>query len=132
MDSRGLYDAVTLSETAFCGMSSAKTGTEAMAIQAGTRPQHRCYATWVPSDVNLADALTKVAPEAMKVMQLYLEKRAWCVRFSQEFVSARKAQKLRRKQPSSENRLAMLMAPSILEDPFEMAEHLPDFRRPFN
>ena len=70
MDSRGLYDAVTLSETALCGMSSAKTGTEAMAIQAGTRPQHRCYATWVPSDVNLADALTKVAPEAMKVMQL--------------------------------------------------------------
>ena len=101
MDSRGLYDAITLSETAFCGMSSARTGTEAMAIQRGTKPHTRCYATWVPSDLNLADALTKISPEALKVYQLYLERRVWCVRFQADFVSARKAQKLRRRSTTS-------------------------------
>ena len=34
LDSRGLYDAVTLSETSFCNMKSAKSGVEAMSIQA--------------------------------------------------------------------------------------------------
>ena len=130
MDSRGLYDAITLSETAFCGMSSARTGTEAMAIQRGTRPNTRCYATWVPSDMNLADALTKISPDAFKVIQLYLDKRTWCVRFQAEFVSARKAQKLRRQKQLEDAKINTLLGPLLEEDPFDLAEELPDFKRP--
>ena len=129
-DSRGLYDAVTLSETAFCGMSSARTGTEAMAIQRGTRPNTRCYATWAPSDLNLADALTKIANEAYKVIQLFLEKRTWCVRFQADFVSARKTQRLRRQKQKEADKINALLGPIPQEVAFEDAEQLPEFRRP--
>ena len=132
MDSRGVYDAVTLSETAFCGMSSARTGTEAMAIQRGTRPEAHSYATWVPSDMNLADALTKVAPEAFKVIQLYLEKRTWVIRFQAEFVSARKSQRLRRQKALAEQKIGELLGPSPQEDMFDDGENLPTFDRPMS
>ena len=46
--------------------------------------------------MNLTDSLTKATYESFKVMALYHTKKSWVVRFNQEFVSARKQQRLRR------------------------------------
>ena len=58
-DSRGLYDAISSSDSPLLGMSNSRTGVEASAIQKGVREDGKCYLTWVPSDMNLADCLTK-------------------------------------------------------------------------
>ena len=98
MDSRGCYDAITRNESAGLGMKHAKSAVEIQAIRQATAEGCMCYPTWVPSDLNLADAMTKYSPEACKVMALYLARKSWIVRFDPEFVSARKRQKLRRAQ----------------------------------
>ena len=104
-DSRGVYDAVTTSDSPLLGMTNARTGVEAMSIQKGIRDDGRCYFTWVPSDLNLADCLTKATAEAFKVASLYHERKAWVVRFNEEFVSARKQQRLRKKKQDLEAKL---------------------------
>ena len=96
-DSRGLYDAISSSDSPLLG-----TGVEASAIQKGVREDGKCYLTWVPSDMNLADCLTKATSEAFKVAALYHARKAWIVRFNEEFVSARKQQRLRRAKESQE------------------------------
>ena len=104
MDSRGCYDAITSSDSALLGMNNARTGVEMLHVQRGTRDKMRCYPTWVPSDMNLADGLTKVTPDAFKVMALYHERKSWVVRFNEEFVSARKQQRLRRQKEQEERK----------------------------
>ena len=101
-DSRGLYDAISSSDSPLLGMSNSRTGVEASAIQKGVREDGKCYLTWVPSDMNLADCLTKATSEAFKVAALYHARKAWIVRFNEEFVSARKQQRLRRAKESQE------------------------------
>lgn len=96
MDSRGCYDAITTSDSVLLGMNNARTGVEMLHVQRGTNDASRCYPTWVPGDMNLADSLTKATYESFKVMALYHTKKSWVVRFNQEFVSARKQQRLRR------------------------------------
>ena len=71
MDNRGCYDALSNSDSPLLGMNSAKTGIELMAVQRGTRDGSNCYPTWVPSDMNLADCMTKVAAETFKIWTLY-------------------------------------------------------------
>ena len=94
-DSRGCYDALSNSDSVLLGMSNAKSGVELKAVQKGTRPGTNCYVTWVPSDLNLVDCVTKVSYESFKVYALWSSRRSWVVRFNEEFVSARKQQKLR-------------------------------------
>ena len=96
MDSRGCYDAITLSDSVMLGMANSRTGLEMLHVQQGTDEFSRCYPTWVPGDLNLADSLTKNTYESYKVMSLYHANKTWVVRFNQEFVSARKAQRLRK------------------------------------
>ena len=101
-DSRGLYDAITSSDSPMLGMNNSRTGIEATAVQKGLREDGKCYLTWVPSDMNLADSLTKATGEAFKVAALYHARKAWVVRFNQEFVSARKQQRLRKAKEQQE------------------------------
>ncbi|CAE7574883.1 CACNA1B, partial [Symbiodinium sp. CCMP2456] len=93
----------TEADAAYAG--AGMTGVEAMAIQKGIRDDGRCYFTWVPSDLNLADCLTKATAEAFKVAALYHERKAWVVRFNEEFVSARKQQRLRKTKQDLEAKL---------------------------
>ena len=95
-DSRGLYDAIASSDSPLLGMNNSRTGLETTAVQKGVREDGRCYLTWVPSDMNLADCLTKATTEAFRVAALCHARKAWVVRFNEEFVSARKQQRLRR------------------------------------
>ena len=97
-DSRGCYDSLSNNDSPLLGMSNAKTGVELRSVQLRTREGSRCYVTWVPSDLNLADSMTKVSYEAFKVYALYNSRKAWVVKFNSEFVSARKQQKLRQQQ----------------------------------
>ncbi|CAE7563794.1 TY5A [Symbiodinium sp. CCMP2592] len=70
-DSRGLYDAVSSSESPLLGMANSRTGVDVAAIQ-------------------------KATTDAYKVAATYLERKTWIVRFNHDFVSARKQQRLRR------------------------------------
>ena len=96
MDSRGCFDALSNSDSPLLGMSNAKTGVEMMSVQRGVRDESNCYLTWVPSDVHLSDCMTTVTPEAFKTYMLWQQRKTWSIRFDDEFVSARKQQKLRR------------------------------------
>ena len=85
--------------------------------------------TWVPSDMNLGDALTKVHPDALRVIQLYLDRRTWCVRFADEFVSARQAQRLRKLKGKANEKLNALIHHLPEEDVEEDLAALPSFDR---
>lgn len=84
-----------------------------MAVQRGLRSGSNCYITWVPSDLNISDALTKVSYEAFKVYALWLKRRTWVVRFEKEFISARRQQKLRMQQGKAKH---VLMDPVMPDD----------------
>lgn len=97
-DSRGCYDALSNNDSPLLGMSNAKTGVELRSVQNGTREGSQCYITWVPSDLNLSDCVTKVSYEAFRVWALFNSRKSWIVKFNDEFISARKQQKLRQQQ----------------------------------
>ena len=97
MDSRGCFDALN-SESPLLGMNNAKTGVDMLSVKRGVRDGTNCYLTWVPSDLNIADCMTKVSADAFKVFMLWQQRKTWIVRFEEEFVSARKQQKLRRQK----------------------------------
>lgn len=56
-------------------------------------------------DMNLSDALTKNTLEAHQVMALYHTHKTWVIRFDQEFVSARKQQKLPHQKQQEEAKM---------------------------
>ena len=97
-DSRGCYDALQNSESPLLGMNNSKTGVELMSVQRGIRDGTNSYITWVPSDLNIADSMTKVSYEAFKTYALWNSRKTWVIRFETEFISARKQQKLRVQQ----------------------------------
>lgn len=98
MDSRGCYDALSNSDSPLLGMNNAKTGVELMSVQRGIREGTNCHPTWTPSDMNISDCMTKVTTEAFKVWALWQSRKSWIVKFNDEFISARRQQKLRRQQ----------------------------------
>ena len=116
MDSRGCYDALTTNDSVMLGMNNARTGNEMLHVQHGTHDESNCYPTWVPGDMNLADSLTKATYESFKVMALYHTNKSWVVRFNEEFVSARKQQKLRRAKQLEETKTFMALQPHPQED----------------
>ena len=103
MDSRGCFDSLSDSDSPLLGMNNAKIGVELRSLQHGIRERSRCYPTWTPSDINIADALTKVLYEAFKVWSLWQARKTWVVRCNSEFASARKQQKLRQQQGKPNN-----------------------------
>ena len=117
-DSRGCYDALSNSDSSLLGMNSAKSGVELMSVQRGLRDGSNSYATWVPSDMNLADVLTKVSYESFKTYALWNARKSWIVKFNSEFVSARKQQKLRQQQGKPKH---ALMDPTPQEDEFDLS-----------
>ena len=116
MDSRGCYDALTTNDSVMLGMSNARTGVEMLHVQRGTQDESNCYPTWVPGDMNLSDSLTKATYESFKVMALYHTNKTWVVRFNEEFVSARKQQKLRRAKQQEEMKTMFSLQPHPEED----------------
>ena len=78
------------------------------------------YLTWVPSDLNLANSLTKASNEAYREMRLFNTRKSWVVRFNSEFVSARKAQRLRT-QKTKEEKNQNLHLCSVPEDWYDDA-----------
>ena len=79
MDSRGYYNAITMSNLVLLGMNNIWTGVEMLHVHRGTNDQNQYYPTWVPGDMNLADGLTKFTYEAFKVMLLYHQCKSWIV-----------------------------------------------------
>ena len=101
-DSKGCYDLLTMNESLGMSTENSKTATDLLSVKYGIRDGSNCFLTWVPGDINLADGLTKVTNESFKTMALYHERKAWIIRFNDEFVSARKQQRLRREQLKAE------------------------------
>ena len=96
-------------------MSNSKTGVELRSVQHGTRDGSRCYVTWVPSDLNIADALTKVSYEAFKVYSLYNSRKSWVEKFNSDFVSTRKQQRLRQQTGQPKHIMMDPQQPSEIE-----------------
>ena len=104
MDSRGCYDALVTNESLGTSIDDARASIDMIGVQQGTAPETMCHPTWVPSDLNLANSLTKCSVEAYREMALFHSRKAWIVRFNTEFVSARKAQRLRRAKQQEEEK----------------------------
>lgn len=85
-DSRRFYDCLSNSDSPLLGMSHAKSGIELMGVQSGLRVGSNLYITWVLSDPNISDALTKVNYESLKPNALWFRRRTWVVRFHKEFI----------------------------------------------
>ena len=90
MDCRGVFDALSKSESSCLGMKEKRTGIEAMAIKrslSATRTSLR----WCHSDAQLADCLTKGSEQAQKSMDL-LKKRncTWKIVYDPDFIAAKK------------------------------------------
>ena len=101
-DSRGGCDSVMLNESANLGLASARSAVQAYALKQSLQDPNT-HLVWVASDWNLADALTKTAPEARRPLEQFLRLRKWRVRFDPEFiVAAKKANKTARQVMNDE------------------------------
>lgn len=105
MDSRGCFDSLSNSDSPLLGMNNAKTGVELRSVQHGLREGSNCFPTWCPSDMNISDVMTKVSYDSFRVWALWQSRRAWIVKFNDEFISARKQQKLRQQQGKTKHAL---------------------------
>ena len=94
-DSRGIYDAVHNKETMGIGLNDARTGVEVLHVKNNIGHDKRQHVRWAPSDLNLSDGLTKDSSEARKPFALWQARRTWVIRHDDDFMSARKRQKLR-------------------------------------
>ena len=101
MDSRGCYDALTGTETPGLSMDNSRSSVDILATSQGLTESSNCHAAWVPGDWNLADSLTKHSTESQKTMMLYHQRKSWILKFNNEFISARKQQKMRRQKAQS-------------------------------
>lgn len=102
MDSRGCYDALTNTEVPGMSMENSRSSLDILAISQGISEESNQHPAWVPGDMNLADAFTKHSAEAWKTFMLYLQRKTWVLRCNDQFVSARKQQKLRRKKQAEQ------------------------------
>ena len=118
MDSRGCYDALTGTETPGLSMESARGSVDIWATAQGLEDGCNQHPAWVPGNINLSDGLTKHGAEAYKTMTLYLQKKAWVLKFNDQFVSARKQQKLRKQKKSESELGALELDDDIFSNPF--------------
>ena len=117
MDSRGVYDALTGTETPSLSMENSKFSVDILSTSQGLEEHMNSHPAWVPGNLNLADALTKHSAEAWKTMVMYHAKKSWILKFNDEFVSVRKQTKLRKqKQQECQN----VFPDEWFEDPFEI------------
>jgi hypothetical protein len=94
-DSKGCDDAVYKSETMGFGMQNSRSSVEVIGVRMYTGDEHNQVLLWCSSDLNLADALTKDNAEARKVLAQGFIRKMRTIKWDENFVSARKKQKLR-------------------------------------
>ena len=83
-DSRGIFDALTRSESPQLRLRSSRTGEEARGIK------EQCAVSdarihWVNTSTMLADSLTKIGYPARAVMESFLVKKRWRCTFDPTF-----------------------------------------------
>ena len=88
-DSRGIFDALTRSESPQLRLRSSRTGEEARGIK------EQCAVSdarihWVNTSTMLADSLTKTGYPARAVIESFLVKKRWRCTFHPTFESARR------------------------------------------
>lgn len=66
MDSRGVFDALTTTETPGLSMENSRSSVDVLQTSQGMSEELQSHPAWVPGDMNLTDALTKHSQEAMK------------------------------------------------------------------
>jgi len=103
MDSRGVYDALTGTETPGLAMENTRASVDLLSTSQGVEEGTNSHPAWVPSNLNLADSLTKHSVESWRTMQMFLARKSWVLKFNHEFVSARKAQRLKKAKEAQEN-----------------------------
>ena len=117
MDSRGVYDALTGTETPGLSMENSNSSVDILSTSQGLEEHMNSHPAWVPGNLNLADALTKHSTEAWKTMAMYHVKKSWILKFNDEFVSARKQAKMKKQK---EQECQNIFPDEWFEDPFEI------------
>ena len=110
LDSRGCYDLLVSNESLAMSISDSKAAIDLLYVQHGIRDGSKCYVTWVPSDLNLANPLTKATTDAYREMKLFHTNKSWIVKFNAEFISARKMQRLRTQKRKEEEKQGLHFA----------------------
>ena len=88
-DSRGIFDALTRSESPQLRLRSSRTGEEARGIKE-QRAVSNARTHWVNTLTMLADSLTKPGFRARAVMESFLVKKRWRCTFDPTFVSGKR------------------------------------------
>eukprot|EP00438_Fugacium_kawagutii_P031764 Skav205351 [mRNA] locus=scaffold1956:24961:32706:- [translate_table: standard] len=93
-DSKGGFDAISVQEGPYLGLSNARAAVEAYQLKQSLATT-KTRLIWMSSDWMLADAMTKKAAEARKSLEQFLRQGIWMFRYDPEFVtSAKKAKQL--------------------------------------
>ena len=92
LDARGVYDALSRSESTCLGLRDRRSGFEALALKRNMQAAG-CLLRWTHSDAQLADCLTKDANKARASYEL-LERRGftWRLVYDPRFTAARRRQ----------------------------------------
>lgn len=98
-------------------MENSKSSVDILSASQGMNEQSNCHPAWVPSNLNLADALTKHTAESMKTIMMYRRRKSWIIKFDDDFISARKQAKLRRQKNVQETMFTNALE-EWCEDPF--------------
>ena len=91
-DSRGGFDAVELNESPLLGLSNMRAALQAFQLRE-TLSRCRCQLRWLPSDYDLADALTKKRQDCRVGLTKFLQSFVWSIKFDPTFTAAKKGKK---------------------------------------
>ena len=93
-DSRGGFDAVELSESPLriLGLSNMRAALQAFQLR-DTLGRCRCQLRWLPSDYDLADALTRKRQDCRVGLAKFLQTTVWSIKFDPTFTAAKKGKR---------------------------------------
>ncbi len=91
MDSKGGFDAVHGTEPPNLGLKTTRTSIDAYSLKQSIG-QNNLRMIWLASGWNLADALTKKKPEALKALEELLRSGHWRLRYDPNFIASLRKQ----------------------------------------
>ena len=116
IDTKGVFDSVSRSESAALSMSDKRSVVEGLALKesiARTRTRLR----WVQSQISVADGLTKFDPRACQLVRQFLAAITWRVKHDPTFTSAKKVKAQKANNEKARNTPQHITVAYLLEEP---------------
>ena len=89
IDAKGVYDAVSRSESAALSMADKRTAVEGLALKESLARTHTKL-KWLHSEINVADGLTKFDQRATELIRQFLAASTWRIVWDPDFTSSKK------------------------------------------